>query len=107
MSLAIPCRTCYPAHDSNIQQEPGTDRILLKKLTLTTHLANRGQLDFVETPSTLMEYFAASPKVMPLYAHHYKTGDPIPAKDIEALHVMQPLATTCLLTKSALSVQPS
>jgi len=54
-----------------------------------------------------MEYFAASPKVMPLYAHHYKTGDPIPAKDIEALHVMQPLATTCLLTKSALSVQPS
>ncbi|OQR96885.1 mitochondrial intermediate peptidase [Achlya hypogyna] len=44
------------------------------------HLSGtRGQLDFVETPSHLFEYFAWDERVVSAFARHYATGDPIPA----------------------------
>jgi Zn-dependent oligopeptidase len=52
------------------------------------HVAGtRAQLDFVETPSTLMEYYAYSPRVLSLFARHWRTGAPIPESDLAALQV--------------------
>jgi hypothetical protein len=44
-------------------------------------------MDFVETPSTLMEYYAYSPRVLSLFARHWRTGAPIPESDLTALQV--------------------
>ncbi|CAK4508829.1 unnamed protein product [Aphanomyces euteiches] len=38
----------------------------------------RGQLDFVETPSHLFEYFAWDPRIVETFARHYETNAPIP-----------------------------
>lgn len=35
--------------------------------------------DFVEAPSQMLEEFIRSPQVLASFAHHYKTGEPIPA----------------------------
>jgi len=35
--------------------------------------------DFVEAPSQMLEELIRSPKVLASFAHHYKTGEPIPA----------------------------
>ncbi|EQC30747.1 hypothetical protein SDRG_11506 [Saprolegnia diclina VS20] len=44
------------------------------------HLSGtRGQLDFVETPSHLFEYFAWDERVVQRFAKHYETHHPIPA----------------------------
>lgn len=52
------------------------------------HVAGtRAQLDFVETPSTLMEYFAYSPAVLAKFARHWRTGEPIPGAELAALKV--------------------
>jgi len=41
--------------------------------------------DFVEFPSQMMENWALAPQVLPTYARHYKTGEPIPADLIAKL----------------------
>ena len=35
--------------------------------------------DFVEVPSQMLEEWMRSPQVLATFAHHYKTGEPIPA----------------------------
>lgn len=37
------------------------------------------EADFVEAPSQMLEEFMHSPQVLSSFAHHYKTGEPIPA----------------------------
>jgi thimet oligopeptidase len=38
------------------------------------------ELDFWEAPSQMLEELIRSPQVLALFAHHYKTGEPIPAE---------------------------
>mmetsp|Transcript_10330 Transcript_10330/g.20321 ORF Transcript_10330/g.20321 Transcript_10330/m.20321 type:complete len:890 (-) Transcript_10330:525-3194(-) len=50
------------------------------------HLSGtRGELDFVETPSQLMEYFAFDDRVIRMFARHHSTGEPIPHDVVNAL----------------------
>mmetsp|Transcript_2861 Transcript_2861/g.4358 ORF Transcript_2861/g.4358 Transcript_2861/m.4358 type:complete len:707 (-) Transcript_2861:163-2283(-) len=45
----------------------------------------RGPLDFVETPSHLMEYFAWDHRFLKLFATHYATGNTIPEDTVKRL----------------------
>ncbi|CAK9090661.1 Mitochondrial intermediate peptidase, partial [Durusdinium trenchii] len=50
------------------------------------HLSGtRGELDFVETPSQLMEYFTFDERVLKQFAFHHKTNKPIPSEVVDAL----------------------
>merc|ERR1712142_1157218 len=45
----------------------------------------RCSTDFAEVPSTLMEFFAADPRVLMRINKHYKTGEKLPVEAIEKL----------------------
>jgi len=50
------------------------------------HLSGtRGELDFVETPSQLMEYFCYDERVLKKFAFHHETGEAIPSEVVNAL----------------------
>lgn len=65
--------------------------------------------DFVEFPSQVMENWATDPKVMKLYAKHYKTGDPIPDALIKKINKAgkfnQGFATTEYLAAALLDME--
>lgn len=42
--------------------------------------------DFVEAPSQMLEEMMHSPQVLASFAHHYKTGEPIPADLVERMN---------------------
>ncbi len=64
--------------------------------------------DFVEMPSQMMENWAFAPDVLPTYAVHYRTGEPIPAALIAKLErakrFNQGFATTEYLAASLLDM---
>jgi thimet oligopeptidase len=42
--------------------------------------------DFVEAPSQMLEEWMHSPQVLATFAHHYKTGEPIPGELVERMN---------------------
>lgn len=64
--------------------------------------------DFVEFPSQMMENWAFAPEVLPTYARHHETGEPIPdglvQKLQQALKFNQGFATTEYLAASLLDM---
>jgi peptidyl-dipeptidase Dcp len=64
--------------------------------------------DFVELPSQMMENWAMHPDVLPTYAKHYETGEPIPQEMIDKLEASskfnQGFATTEYVAASLLDM---
>lgn len=44
------------------------------------------EADFVEAPSQMLEEWLKSPQVLASFAHHYKTGEPIPTELMERMN---------------------
>jgi peptidyl-dipeptidase Dcp len=65
--------------------------------------------DFVELPSQMMENWAFAPEVLPSYARHYETGEPIPDELVAKLQKVkqfnQGFATTEYLAASILDMK--
>lgn len=62
--------------------------------------------DFVELPSVLMEYFVNCDTVIPLFARHHQTDEPLPSTFLAGLHKSQNLLsaieTNAQITMAAL-----
>ena len=81
---------------------------LLSDVTYSSLSGTNVAQDFVEMPSQMMENWAFDPEVLPTYARHYETGEPIPAELIEKLQKAkqfnQGFATTEYLAASILDM---
>ncbi|ETO70753.1 hypothetical protein, variant [Phytophthora nicotianae P1976] len=94
--VALVCNFNKPAPDSpsllshaeveTLFHEFGHAMHSLLSRTEFQHLSGtRATLDFVETPSHLFEYFAWDYRVVSEFAHHYRTGAPLPAEMMQGL----------------------
>ena len=93
--------------DANPPAEPSHDPGLLQHSDVTTFLHEFGHLmhailgghqswagisgiategDFVEVPSQMLEEFFRDPALLARFAHHYQTGEPIPAALVENMN---------------------
>jgi len=81
---------------------------LLSNVTYESLAGTSVSRDFVELPSQIMEYWAADPEVLKMYAKHYKTGEVIPDALIQKLEKSgtfdQGFATTEYLAASLLDL---
>jgi peptidyl-dipeptidase Dcp len=81
---------------------------LLSDVTYATLSGTNVAQDFVELPSQMMENWAFDPAVLPTYARHFETGEPIPEALIEKLQKAkqfnQGFATTEYLAASILDM---
>jgi intermediate peptidase len=94
--VALVCNFNKPAPDSpsllthaeveTLFHEFGHAMHSLLSRTEFQHLSGtRAALDFVETPSHLFEYFAWDYRVVSEFAHHYRTGAPLPPAMMQGL----------------------
>ncbi|KAH7482113.1 hypothetical protein KRP22_012345 [Phytophthora ramorum] len=94
--VALVCNFNKPAPDSpsllthaeveTLFHEFGHAMHSLLSRTEFQHLSGtRAALDFVETPSHLFEYFAWDHRVVSEFAHHYRTGAPLPPAMMQGL----------------------
>jgi peptidyl-dipeptidase Dcp len=81
---------------------------LLADGTYSTLSGTNVAQDFVELPSQMMENWALAPEVLPAYARHVKSGEPIPPELVEKLQrakqFNQGFATTEYLAASILDM---
>ncbi len=59
---------------------------LLSNVTYTTLSGTQVLRDFVELPSQLFEHWITEPEVLQRHAHHWQTGEPMPADLMTRLH---------------------
>ncbi|MGB5336798.1 MAG: M3 family metallopeptidase, partial [Woeseiaceae bacterium] len=68
-----------------------------------------GPRDYTEFPAQILEHWTAEPQMLALYAHHYATGDVIPAELVERMRVAanfnQGFATTEYVAASLLDLR--
>jgi peptidyl-dipeptidase Dcp len=82
---------------------------LLSQVTYPSLSGTSVPRDFVELPSQIMENWCRDPKVIPMYARHYESGDTIPAELIERMKAAaffdQGFATTEYLASSLIDMK--
>ncbi len=82
---------------------------LLSQVTYPSLSGTSVPRDFVELPSQIMENWARDPKVIPMYAKHYKTGESIPQELVERMKAAgtfnQGFETTEYLASSILDMK--
>lgn len=59
---------------------------MLTDTELAGHWSSNIAWDFIELPSIINENWTWEPQALALYAHHYQTGEPIPADLVEKLN---------------------
>jgi thimet oligopeptidase len=58
---------------------------ILSEATISRFAGTSVERDFVEAPSQMFENWVWDPKVLALFAKHYKTGEPLPEKLLQAM----------------------
>ena len=58
---------------------------LLTNIRYASFSGTYGGPDYSEFPSQVMEHWASEPEVLAVYAHHYKTGEPIPQELVDKM----------------------
>lgn len=66
---------------------------LLTKTSYGRFSGTAVERDFVEAPSQMMENWVWEPKVLNMFAKHYKTGEPLPAKLLEGMQKARTLGS--------------
>lgn len=75
---------------------------LLSRTEFQHHAGTRGPMDWVETPSTLMETFATDYRVLERFAFHHSTGKPLPIQLLNEYHASQSLFSASTVLDSIL-----